>query len=60
MRMALPADVARAPSPDVVMAHGYNCLKEFYLDKYAGIASAGHSVVAYDHRNLGEREGEPR
>src|SRR5436309_2235487 len=28
-------------APVVVMAHGYNCLKEFYLDKYAAsIASA--------------------
>jgi uncharacterized protein len=33
------------------MAHGYNCLKEFYLDKYAAvIAGAGHVVLAYDHR----------
>jgi hypothetical protein len=43
------------------MAHGYNCLKEFYLDKYAArIASAGHVVVAYDHRNFGDSDGEPR
>ena len=43
------------------MAHGYNCLKEFYLDKYAAaIASAGHVVLAYDHRNFGDSDGEPR
>jgi hypothetical protein len=49
------------PAPVVVMAHGYNCLKEFYLDKYAAaIAAAGHFVVAYDHRNFGESDGEPR
>jgi uncharacterized protein len=43
------------------MAHGYNCLKEFYLDKCAAaIAAAGHFVVAYDHRNFGESDGEPR
>jgi uncharacterized protein len=48
-------------APVVVMAHGYNCLKEFYLDKYAAsIASAGHVVLAYDHRNFGESDGEPR
>jgi fermentation-respiration switch protein FrsA (DUF1100 family) len=47
--------------PVVVMAHGYNCLKEFYLDKYAeAIAAAGHCVVAYDHRNFGDSDGEPR
>ena len=43
------------------MAHGYNCLKEFYLDRYAAsVASAGHVVVAYDHRNFGDSDGEPR
>src|SRR5438067_7559498 len=32
--------------PVVVMAHGYNCIKELYLDKYAAaIASAGHVVL---------------
>jgi cephalosporin-C deacetylase-like acetyl esterase len=48
-------------APVIVMAHGYNCLKEFYLDKYAAaIASAGHVVLAYDHRNFGDSDGEPR
>jgi cephalosporin-C deacetylase-like acetyl esterase len=48
-------------APVVVMAHGYNCLKEFYLDKYAAaFAAAGFCVVAYDHRNFGESDGEPR
>ena len=50
-----------SPAPVVVMAHGYNCLKEFYLDKYAALlAAAGHVVVAYDHRNFGDSDGEPR
>jgi uncharacterized protein len=50
-----------AKAPVVVMAHGYNCLKEFYLDKYAAmIASAGHVVLVYDHRNFGDSDGEPR
>jgi cephalosporin-C deacetylase-like acetyl esterase len=48
-------------SPVVVMAHGYNCIKELYLDKYASsIASTGHVVLAYDHRNFGDSDGEPR
>jgi hypothetical protein len=52
---------ARSPAPVVVMAHGYNCLKEFYLDEYAAsIANAGYFVVAYDHRNFGDSDGEPR
>jgi fermentation-respiration switch protein FrsA (DUF1100 family) len=43
------------------MAHGYNCLKEFFLDKYAAaVAGAGHVVLAYDHRNFGDSDGEPR
>ena len=43
------------------MAHGYNCIKELYLDRYAAaVADAGHVVLAYDHRNFGESDGEPR
>ena len=43
------------------MAHGYNCLKEFYLDtNAAAVANAGHVVLAYDHRNFGDSDGEPR
>jgi fermentation-respiration switch protein FrsA (DUF1100 family) len=55
-----PRDSAPA-APAVVMAHGYNCIKELYLDRYAeALASAGHVVLAYDHRNFGESDGEPR
>jgi uncharacterized protein len=51
----------RGDAPVVVMAHGYNCLKEFYLDKYAEkVAAAGHVVLAYDNRNFGDSDGEPR
>jgi fermentation-respiration switch protein FrsA (DUF1100 family) len=43
------------------MAHGYNCIKELYLDRYAAaVADAGHVVLAYDHRNFGDSDGEPR
>src|SRR5947208_1514245 len=48
-------------APAVVMAHGYNCIKELYLDRYAAaVADAGHVVLAYDHRNFGDSDGEPR
>ncbi len=48
-------------APVVVMAHGYNCLKELYLDRYAArIAGTGCVVLAYDHRNFGDSDGEPR
>ena len=32
----------RAAAPAMVMAHGYNCIKELYLDRYAAaVADAG-------------------
>ena len=50
-----------AIAPAVVMAHGYNCIKELYLDRYAAaLANAGHAVLAYDHRNFGDSDGQPR
>jgi len=43
--------------PAIIMAHGYACVKELYLDKYAEIfAKAGFAVLAYDHRNFGESD----
>ena len=49
------------PSPAIVMAHGYNCIKELYLDKFAEIfASNGFAVLVFDIRNFGESDGEPR
>ncbi len=47
--------------PAIVMTHGYNCLKEFFLDKYAEIfCQAGFIVLVYDNRNFGESDGAPR
>src|SRR6266850_4975016 len=49
------------PAPAIVMTHGWSCLKEFYLDKYAELfAEHGFFVLVYDQRNFGESEGEPR
>lgn len=43
--------------PAIIMAHGYACVKELYLDKYAEIfAKAGFAVLVYDHRNFGESD----
>ncbi|CAN5430197.1 alpha/beta hydrolase [soil metagenome] len=48
-------------APAIVMAHGYNCIKELYLDKYAEcFAKAGFVVLVYDHKNFGDSDGEPR
>ena len=49
------------PVPGIVMAHGYNCIKELYLDKYAEVfANIGLAVLAFDNRNFGDSDGEPR
>lgn len=48
-------------APGVVMNHGYSATKEMALDGYARIfAEAGFAVLVYDHRGLGESDGEPR
>ncbi len=49
------------PYPAVVMAHGFAALKEMGLPDYAScFVQAGLSVLAYDNRNFGESDGEPR
>lgn len=43
------------------MAHGFSAVKEMCLPDLAEFLSAsGLAVLLYDHRNLGESEGEPR
>jgi pimeloyl-ACP methyl ester carboxylesterase len=47
--------------PCVVMAHGMSLTRHDGLDRYAGIlVAAGVAVLVYDHRYLGDSEGEPR
>jgi uncharacterized protein len=47
--------------PLIVMAHGFSAVKEMYLDAFAErFASAGFAVLAYDNRNFGASDGEPR
>ena len=49
------------PLPAIIMSHGYNCIKELYLDKYAEIfCQQGFCVLVYDNRNFGDSDGEPR
>jgi fermentation-respiration switch protein FrsA (DUF1100 family) len=56
----LPDD-ALTPVPTVVMAHGFSCVKEMFLDAYAQtFAAAGLGVVVYDNRNFGDSDGTPR
>jgi len=42
------------------MAHGFSCVKEQYLDRYAEVfADAGLAVLVYDNRCFGASDGEP-
>lgn len=56
----LPA-AAAGPVPGVVMAHGFSATRRMGLAGFASaFCAAGHAVLVYDHRNLGESDGEPR
>jgi len=59
-RLYLPVDAPR-PFPAVVMAHGLSATIPMVLDRYAeALCAAGFAALAYDHRNLGTSDGEPR
>ncbi len=52
---------ASSEVPAVVMAHGLSAVKEMVLDRYAEVlCDGGMAVLVYDHRNLGDSDGEPR
>ena len=52
---------AKEPVPTVIMAHGFSCLKEMFLDKYAEVfVKDGLGVLVYDNRCFGASDGEPR
>jgi len=56
-----PEPRPQRPCPVVVMAHGFSCVKEQYLDRYAEVfAAAGLAVLVYDHAHFGASEGLPR
>ncbi len=53
--------VPASGSPGVVMSQGFSAVKEMVLDHYAELfAESGIVVLAYDHRSLGESDGDPR
>jgi len=48
-------------SPTVVMSHGFSATRAMGLPWFAeSFAKAGYAVYLYDHRGLGDSEGEPR
>ena len=56
----LPA-AATGPVPTVVMAHGLSAVKEMHLDSFAeAFALGGLGALAFDNRNFGASDGEPR
>lgn len=49
------------PVPAVVMTHGFSATRRMGLPAFAAAyADAGLAVLVYDHRNLGDSDGEPR
>jgi uncharacterized protein len=55
----LPDD-PQGPVPAVVMAHGFSCVKEMFLDAYAKtFVAAGLGVLVYGNRNFGDSDGTP-
>lgn len=56
-----PADEPNERVPCVVMGHGGSATKRLGLPKYAEkFAARGMAVLAFDYRNFGDSEGEPR
>jgi len=49
------------PHPVVVLSHGWGAVKEMFLHEVAEtLVDAGVACLLYDHRCLGESDGEPR
>jgi fermentation-respiration switch protein FrsA (DUF1100 family) len=54
-------DAGGGPYPGIVLAHGFSATRRMGLEGFARcFAAAGIAVLAYDHRNLGDSDGEPR
>ena len=48
-------------APLVIMAHGFSATAHMSINAFAThLADAGHHAFAYDHRNFGTSDGEPR
>jgi fermentation-respiration switch protein FrsA (DUF1100 family) len=57
--LTLPAGAG--PHPGVVLVHGFGATHDMMLPKYEQhFAAAGIATLAFDHRNTGESDGQPR
>lgn len=57
----VPEEGEESKKPAIVMAHGFNAVKEMHLANFAEkFAEAGFIVLVFDYRFIGESEGEPR
>ncbi len=55
------AGAGAGASPAIVMAHGFSATRRMGLEGFAeAFAAAGFAVLVYDHRCLGDSDGEPR
>ena len=56
-----PAPSADAPTPVIVMAHGFGAVRALRLPAYAErFAAEGYAVVTFDYRGFGDSDGTPR
>jgi len=61
LRGWLYTPAAAGKGPALVMAHGFSATLGMAIDPFARVfCEAGITVLAYDHRNLGRSDGEPR
>lgn len=57
----LPTASADAPTPVIVMAHGFGAVRALRLPAYAErFAAEGYAVVTFDYRGFGDSDGTPR
>lgn len=56
-----PTSGAGAPTPVIVMAHGFGAVRALRLPAYAErFAAEGYTVLAFDYRGFGDSDGTPR
>ncbi len=56
-----PTSSAGAPTPVIVMAHGFGAVRALRLPAYAErFAAEGYTVLTFDYRGFGDSDGTPR